>query len=41
MEEYSHIKEKNDGEQLPERNKGADCGKKESKEMLVTDKNTC
>jgi hypothetical protein len=41
MEEYSGIKEKNDGEQLPKRNKGADCGKVESKETLATDKNTC
>jgi hypothetical protein len=40
MEEYSRIKEKNDGEQLPERNKGTDCGIKESKETLATDKNT-
>jgi hypothetical protein len=28
MEEYSRIKEQNDGEQIPERNKVADCGKK-------------
>jgi hypothetical protein len=41
MKEYSHVKETNDGEQLPRRNKGDDCGKRESKEMLATDKNTC
>jgi hypothetical protein len=40
MEEYSSIKEKTDGKQVPERNKEAGCGKKESKETLATDKNT-
>jgi hypothetical protein len=41
MEELSRVKGKNDGELLAERNKGADCGKKESKETLATDMNTC
>jgi hypothetical protein len=41
MEEYSCIKEKNDVEQLPERNKGTDCRKMQSKETMATDKNTC
>jgi hypothetical protein len=34
MEEYSHIKDTYNGEQLHKRNKSADCGNKESKETL-------
>jgi hypothetical protein len=41
MEEYSRIKEENYGEQLPVRDNRTHCGKKESKETLATDKETC
>jgi hypothetical protein len=41
MEGYFRIKEENDEEQLPKRNKGVDCGRKEGKETLATNKSTC
>jgi hypothetical protein len=38
MAEYPRIKEKNYGEQLPERNRGAACGEMYRKETLTTHK---